>query len=221
VHALAAVLAALAIAPLADRSADGALIVRPAIPNGTIALYAAPGGQVRARVKATVFGSPLAFSVARVRGPWVAVRSETLWNEQLGWIDTRRTALRWYTARLWLEADLSQRELVLHSGGVPVRKMRIAIGRAGSPTPMGRYAISDKLPGERLRGTFGCCILALTGHQPRLPPGWPGGDRLAIHGGNESSLGKAVSAGCMRAAATDLRVLMRVVPLGTPVIVRA
>ena len=58
---------------------------------------------------------------------------------------------------------------------------------------------------------------ALSGHQTRLPAGWNGGDRIAIHGGDESTLGEAVSAGCVHARATDLRWLMRIVPLGTPV----
>jgi L,D-transpeptidase-like protein len=220
VHALAVVLTALALTPLADRSGDGSLIVRPVVPARTIVLHASPAGPVRARVKATIFGSPLVFSVARVRGQWLAVRSEALGNGQLGWIDSRRTSLRWDTTRVWLEADLSRRELVLYRGSVAIRRIRVAVGRPGSPTPVGRFAVSDKLPGARLGGIFGCCVLALTGHQPRLPQGWPGGDRLAIHGGKSSSLGKAVSAGCMRAAEPDLRMLMQAVPLGTPVVVR-
>ena len=47
---------------------------------------------------------------------------------------------------------------------------------------------------------YGCCILALSGHQDNLPAGWPGGDRLAIHGG--SGIGSADSAGCLRGGKT-------------------
>jgi lipoprotein-anchoring transpeptidase ErfK/SrfK len=213
--ALAAV-AAGAATPSSDQ--DRFLIVRPANPKGTIALHAWPGGAVRVRVsRSTGFGSPLTFSVARVRGHWLGVRSEALPNGRLGWIDARRSSLRRFTTRLWIEADLSQRELVLHRGFEVLRRMPIAIGRGGSPTPIGRFAVTDKLLGHKLGGGFGCCVLALTGHQTRLPAGWIGGDRIAIHGGDESMLGRAVSAGCLHARASDLRALMRIVPLGTPV----
>ena len=48
---------------------------------------------------------------------------------------------------------------------------------------MGRFAVTDKLRTEdRADSPYGCCALALTGHQTKLVPGWPGGDRLAIHG---------------------------------------
>jgi hypothetical protein len=81
--------------------------------------------------------------------------------------------------------------------------------------------VTDKLPGSRYGSYYGCCILALSAHQPNLPPGWPGGDRIAVHGTDDpGSIGAAVSAGCPRARDADLRYLMRVVPLGAPVVVR-
>ena len=44
---------------------------------------------------------------------------------------------------------------------------------------------------------------------------------MAIHGTSDpTSIGAAASAGCLRAADSDLRLLMRRVPLGTPVIIR-
>ena len=100
--------------------------------------------------------------------------------------------------------------------------MTVAIGRASSSTPVGRFAVTDKLAGSRYGSYYGCCILALSAHQPNLPPGWTGGDRIAVHGTNDpGSIGNAVSAGCPRASADDMRFLMRVVPLGAPVFVRA
>ena len=95
--------------------------------------------------------------------------------------------------------------------------MRVAIGRSGSPTPTGRFAITDKLQGTKF-GPYYSCILALSGTQPNLPPAWPGGNRLAIQGTDApGSIGTASFAGCLRAADDDLSMLMRRVPLGTPV----
>jgi lipoprotein-anchoring transpeptidase ErfK/SrfK len=98
----------------------------------------------------------------------------------------------------------------------------VGIGRPGSPTPAGRFSITDKLSGGTFGPFYGCCILALSGHQTNTPAGWQGGDRLAIHGTNDpGSIGVPSSAGCLHADAEDLKVLVRRVPLGTPVLIHA
>ena len=101
-----------------------------------------------------------------------------------------------------------------------MKSVRVAIGRSGSSTPTGRFAITDKPQGPKF-GPYYSYILALSGTQPNLPPAWPAGNRLAIHGTDaSSSIGTASFAGCLRAADDDLSMLMRRVPLGTPVEVR-
>ena len=121
-----------------------------------------------------------------------------------------------------LVLDLSSRRIVLKEGSRIVRRMTVGVGRPSSPTPTGRFAVTDKLSGSRYGSFYGCCILALSAHQPHLPPGWTGGDRIAIHGTNApSTIGTASSAGCPHARDADLRVLMRRVPLGSPVFIRA
>ena len=67
---------------------------------------------------------------------------------------------------------------------------------------------------------YGCCILALSGHQTNPPSGWTGGDRLAIHGtDNPATIGTPASAGCLRASDADLQKRSSAVPLGTPVFI--
>jgi lipoprotein-anchoring transpeptidase ErfK/SrfK len=68
---------------------------------------------------------------------------------------------------------------------------------------------------------YGCCLLALSGHQPIVRPGWAGGARIAIHGSPSQLVGEAASAGCLRARNEDLRYLMKRIVLGTPVRIRA
>ncbi len=95
------------------------------------------------------------------------------------------------------------------------------MGAFDSPTPTGHFAVTDKLDGGTFSSEYGCCILALSAVQPNLPAGWTGGNRVAIHGTlSASDFGRAVSAGCVHAPDSDLRYLMRVVPLGTPVLIR-
>ena len=116
--------------------------------------------------------------------------------------------------------DRSERRLHVRRDGREVEAFPVAVGRPGSPTPVGRFAVTDRLtakPGS----PYGCCILALSGRQTRLPPGWPGGDRLALHGTTTGVVGGAYSSGCVRIREADLRRLMKRIPVGTRVTVRA
>ncbi len=185
------------------------------------ALRARPGGRVVAQLTGgTEFGTPQVLSVARRRGRWLGVTATALPNGQLGWL-RRDRAVSLKRVRYSLHADLSARTLELRRGTHRVIRFSVAVGRPGATTPVGRFAVTDKLSGSRFGPYYGCCILALSGHQPHLPPGWHGGDRLAIHGTDApGSIGQASSAGCLRAANSDLQVLMRRVPLGTPVFIR-
>jgi lipoprotein-anchoring transpeptidase ErfK/SrfK len=98
----------------------------------------------------------------------------------------------------------------------------VAIGRPSNPTPPGRYAVTDKLRTEDPASPYGCCILALTGHQLNTPQDWGGGDRLAIHATDKpGSIGSAASLGCLRAPEVTMRRLVGLVPLGTIVTISA
>jgi len=189
----------------------------------TVALRSKPGGNVVRRVAAkTQFGSPTTLAVAAERGGWLGVTSTDLPNGKLGWVKKKSGPLDERRTRLMIRVDLSKRRLQLVSGKRVLRSATVGIGRPGAPTPTGRFAITDKLNGGSYGAYYGCCILALSGHQPNLPPGWPGGDRLAIHGtDNPATIGARSSAGCLHAGSGTLRELMRRVPLGTPVLIRS
>ncbi|MEA2308023.1 MAG: hypothetical protein QOI65_309 [Thermoleophilaceae bacterium] len=189
----------------------------------TVALRDRPHGHVITTLgDRTEFGSPTALSVAERRGRWAAVPSSALGNGTLAWVDTKSDSLDRRATDVRLVVSLAHRRLELRVRGHVKRHVRVAVGRPGSTTPRGRFSITDKLAGSQYGPYYGCCILALSGHQPHPPPGWTGGSRLAIHGTNApSTIGTPSSAGCLRAADEDLRVLMRRVPLGTPVLIRS
>src|SRR4051794_13809998 len=189
--------------------------------TGPIVLYDSPGGGRKIRLPArTEWGSPRVLSVVRQRGGWLAVLAPELKNGEVGWI---REGLGQMQSVAWsLTADLSRRLLVVRKDGHRVRRMKIAVGRKGNATPKGRFAVTDKLEVSDGGPPYGCCVLALTAHQTRLPRDWPGGDRLAVHATNDtSSIGKAVSLGCMRVHASAARWLINTIPLGAPVTVRS
>ena len=188
-------------------------------PSRGFTLRARPHGRVIAHLRAhTAWGSPTVVWAVTHHGPWLGVVATSLGNNQIGWLDVRHDRPRMWRSNLWLRADLSARTLQLLRGLRIVRTMPVAIGTPSTPTPTGRFTLTDKLIPDRSVSFYGCCLLALSGHQPHLRPGWAGGDRIAIHGGG--SLGTAASAGCLHARDSDLRRLMRILPLGTPVVIQ-
>lgn len=190
--------------------------------GATILVRARPHGKVVARLGAsTEFGSPTTLAVAERRGRWLGVITTLVANGRLGWVNEARSRLRISHTRVALTLDVSARRLVVRRGERVLRRITVGVGRPSSPTPVGRFAVTDKLPGARYSSAYGCCILALSAHQASLPAGWRGGDRIAIHGTNDpSSIGAASSAGCPHASTADMRFLFRIVPLGAPVVVR-
>jgi hypothetical protein len=179
-----------------------------------------PGGRALTVLsRRTEFGSPVKLGVAIRRGNWIAVISERLPNGRLGWIPRSRVSL---LRIAWsIQVSLSRHSLEVRRDGVLVRTMPIAIGAPSSPTPTGRYVITDHIDATKYGSVFGCCILALSGHQMHPPKSFDPNTkwRLAIHGGG--GIGSAVSAGCLHARDSDLRMLMRLTPLGTPVVIGA
>jgi lipoprotein-anchoring transpeptidase ErfK/SrfK len=184
-------------------------------------LRAAPGGRVVARVgRTTEFGSERVLAVTGRRGGWLRVVATETGNGNRGWI--RAGAARLGATDVSIKVDRSARRLTLRLGDRVLRRFPIAVGRPGNETPLGRFAVTDLLHTGRADSPYGCCALALSGRQPRLVPGWPGGDRLAIHGTpNPETVGTQASLGCMRAYTNDIKALMRRVPLGAPVFIRA
>lgn len=151
----------------------------------------------------------------KVSVPWAKPVGRT------GWIPL--TGLAGGSTRAMVVADLSERSLRAYRGCAELFMVRTAIGRPGSPSPQGRFWVTDPIsvPSAQ-RGSFGSFAFGLSTVQPNLPAGWTGGDQMAIHGtGAPGSIGQAASAGCLR---VDERALERLKPLlrvGTPVVIQA
>ncbi len=184
-------------------------------------LYREPGGAKRLRITPkTEWGSARVLGVVTQRGEWLGVQASELKNGEIAWI--RRSATTLDCVSWSMHADLSKRELVVRHNGDTVRTLHVAIGRRDNPTPKGRFSVTDRLQVTSDGSPYGCCVLALTGHQTDLPPYWPGGDRLAVHATtDESSIGEPVSLGCMRTVASQARWLINHIPLGSPVFIHA
>lgn len=180
-----------------------------------------PGGKALATLpKKTDFGSPQVIPVLERRAGWLRVMSSQLKNGASGWIRADRAKL--FRVDWTIEESLARRELTVRRGSRIVARTRTAIGRSEAPTPRGSFAVTDRLMIDTTGSPYACCVLALSAHQPKIPQGWGGGDRVAIHATSDpSSVGQAVSLGCLRVRTDVMRRLVRLVPLGTPVRVMA
>ncbi len=184
-----------------------------------VELFNEPGGKSFLRVKdETEFGSPSVFAVARTRGDWAGLRTPYRENGNLSWVELDSRRLKAKTVTWSMVIDLSDYRADLVVKGRKVRSFGVSIGAPGSETPLGEYAVTDTFRGD-LNPAYGCCAVALTARQLKLPSGWLGGDRIAIHG-TAGPIGSALSNGCVRARDADVSELVDRLPLGTPVTIR-
>jgi hypothetical protein len=182
-------------------------------------LYESPGGKVIDTVgEETEFGSPTAFAVQRARDGWAAVPTAHFQNGKLAWLRLNPRSLRARSTYYSVEIDLSEFRTDLLRRGRVINSFEVSIGMPEAPTPTGRFAVTDTFRGD-LNPAYGCCAVALTARQTRLPSGWLGGDRIAIHG-TSGPLGAAISHGCVRAEDPEVSDLVDRLWPGTPVTIR-
>jgi hypothetical protein len=189
--------------------------------HGPVRVLARPDGSPLATLGATtMFGSARVLSVVGRDGRWLRVTTADLPSGRDGWIDAGANAVTLGSTRVSIVIRLGTRTLELRRDRRVLQRFTVGIGAPSSPTPTGRFAVTDKLRGAAYSPAYGCCILALSARQTHLPAGWTGGDRIAIHGTNAPrTIGRALSTGCLHANDAALRYLMARVPLGTPVTV--
>ena len=101
-----------------------------------------------------------------------------------------------------IEVSINGRWLKLFHNGALQKQYPIAVGRVLYDTPVGSYIIINKAPNPG--GPFGTMWMSLSKQS------------YGIHGTNDpSSIGKAVSRGCIRMYNKDVEELSRIIPIGT------
>jgi lipoprotein-anchoring transpeptidase ErfK/SrfK len=205
-------------APASTRSppGNGAIV---AILHSATVMRARPGGRRLAAVSLrTSFGSPTVLLVRRRKPGWLGVVSVLAGNNRLGWIPSSSANLTRVPYRI--EVFLGRRRLEVLRDGRVLQRYTVAVGMPSAPTPTGTFAVTDRLLTHDPTGPYGCCILALSAVAPHAIQGWTGGNRIAIHSTPEtSSIGHAVSHGCVRLTLPEGRWLVDHIPLGTPVVI--
>jgi hypothetical protein len=220
IRCLALGLAALGMWPGASALGATRTFVLIELPAGA-PVHGSPRGPVTAHVSGrTPLGAVTWLWAVRTSadGAWAKVVLPVERNGTTGWIRLRgRHIVRTAT---WVSAALDGRRLELMDGSRMIASFPTAIGAPATPTPTGRFSVTDLVATGDPSGPFGWFAFGLSGHQPNLPAGWSGGDQLAIHGTNApSTIGLPASHGCLRVSSASLYVLRRHLRLGTPVIV--
>jgi lipoprotein-anchoring transpeptidase ErfK/SrfK len=139
-------------------------------------------------------------------------------NGVTGWVRAPAVAIASVPTRVLV--DLSARRLTLFRDGRPMLSTTVGVGSRSTPTPTGRYYVNQRLIPENSNGPFGPGAVGISAFSNVLT-GWTQGGPIAIHGTDEpSSIGRAVSNGCIRVENATMRRVFAVAVVGTPVVVR-
>jgi lipoprotein-anchoring transpeptidase ErfK/SrfK len=193
---------------------------RAAALHGAVVVHrdAAASSPVTVRLpESTPLGSPRVLLVQKVLPGWVQVLLPSRPNGGSGWVAA--TDVRLETVDDLITVDLAARRLSLVIEGRTLTTASVAVGSADNPTPTGRFFVTDRVRPPDPGGTYGGFALGLSGHSNTLSEFGSGDGQIGIHGTNDpSSIGKAVSHGCIRVSA-DVAAMLERVPLGTPVVI--
>jgi lipoprotein-anchoring transpeptidase ErfK/SrfK len=140
-------------------------------------------------------------------------------NEAAAFVPARDVRIHKLRTRIIVE--LSKRKLVLYRDGEPVLRSAVAVGARSTPTPTGRYYVNQRLIAPDPGGPWGPGALGISAFSDVLQE-WIQGGPIGIHGTNDpSSIGHAVSHGCVRLPNNVLMKVFSAAKAGTPVIIKA
>jgi len=119
-----------------------------------------------------------------------------------------------------LVIDRPRLRVSLYKRGKLIFSTRAGVGARRSPTPGGRFFIRERVVPVNKNTVYGVLAFGLSGYS-RFRTDWPGGGQIGIHGTNQPGLLPGyISNGCIRVRNGAIRRLNRLMPIGTPVLIR-
>jgi hypothetical protein len=153
------------------------------------------------------------------RPAWYRVQFSNSGNGSSGWVGSWLVVSFRVDTRILVQ--LSERRLVMYRSGRRAISARIGVGAARTPTPVGRFFVTERWRILDPTGPLGPAVLGISAHSPALRD-WAQGGPVALHGTNEpGSIGQAASHGCIRVDNAVIRQLLTYALLGTPVVIRS
>jgi lipoprotein-anchoring transpeptidase ErfK/SrfK len=192
--------------------------------GGDLAVYESPadGAKVVTTLSAqTEYLQPRTLLITDTQPGWLHALLPMRPNGSTGWVRAADVTLG--STPYEIKISLSQHHLWLTNAGAPVLDAPVAIGKAETPTPLGRYYITDPVDlTSEPNGDYGAYALGISGYSEVLESFRGGPGQIAIHGGAwESMLGTDVSNGCIRMLNDTILAIAQQVPLGTPVTIES
>lgn len=166
----------------------------------------------------TMLGTPRV--VLGVEGPtpegWLEVLLPVRPNGSTGWIEVADVTL--FVVDRSVEVDLGDRSLRVVQEGEVLLETEVAIGGGSSPTPTGRFFVTDSVILTDPGGPWGPHAFGLSAFSDTITE-FNGGDGIiGIHGTNQpSSIGQARSLGCVRVPNEVALELAGIISAGVPV----
>ena len=149
---------------------------------------------------------------------WLKVRIPMRPNGQKGWV--RETALGpLYHVRTRLVVDRSQQHATLYKRGRKIWSEPVGVGAPSTPTPAGNFWIREKFKTADPGSLYGPAAFGTSAYS--VLSEWPGGGVIGIHGTDQPSLIPGnPSHGCIRVKNGPVKRLFRLLPVGTPLLIR-
>ena len=189
---------------------------------GELTIYRRPGAResMLALANPTVTHVRLTLLVKRQRAGWVQVYLPVRPNGRLGWV--RRQAIRVLRDPWALVVQLRSHRLVVRRSGRLIRTLPIAVGKASTPTPTGRYFVNELLKQPDPAGAYGPYAFGTSAYSNVLLHFNGGDGQIGIHGTDQPwVIGTSATHGCIRLYNRDIVWLSRRVPPGTPLQIRS
>jgi hypothetical protein len=149
---------------------------------------------------------------------WLKVRLPMRPNGRSGWVP-RRALGRLHVVRTYLRVDKHRLRATLYKRGKRIWRAPVGIGKPGTETPSGRFWIRERLHVPSRGSLYGPLAFGTAAYSKLSE--WPGGGVVGIHGTNEPGLipGRP-SHGCIRVRNHAILRLGKLMPIGTPVLIR-
>jgi len=163
-------------------------------------------------------GAPLVFLVQSAVGNWLSVLLPQRPNGANGWIQASNVRL--YSDDFNVVVHLTAHVLDLYQAGRLIQTHEVAVGNAASPTPTGQFYVTELVASNDPNGAYGPYAFGLSDFSNTYTEFDGGPGQIAIHGTDEPwVIGTSASHGCIRLANPQLLILVKVLPVGTPVTV--
>lgn len=133
-----------------------------------------------------------------------------------GYVDGSKVRL--YNNEWRIKVDVTNQRLQVFKAGKQWLTSPIASGEPSTPTPAGRFFVTDTLRPPIANSVYGSLALELSGFSPVFKTFGTGEGEIGIHGTNDpAGIGGRISHGCVRVTNDVIEKIGARLPLGTPV----